>query len=80
VFRKRLYQIDGSVEIPGQTAPVSSAGELLKIAEVGRAPILHLVLENGLRHQFFVVSDHLNYLFDLHVSEQKPKHAGKHKK
>lgn len=80
IFRKRLYQIDQKVEIPGQTAPVNSADELLKLAELGHTPILHLVLEDGMRHQFFVITDELNYVFDLHVSEQKPAHHGRHKK
>jgi len=78
-FRRHLYRVDSRIEIPGQTKPVEKALELLKLAEVANTPILHMISEDESVHQFWVVTDDLNYLYVVHPEpENHPK--AKHKK
>jgi len=79
IFGKRLYRIDPNVHIDGQTQPVSSATELMTLADLAHSPVLHLVLNEGKIHKFFVISDHLNYVFTVDLEEVVHK-TGRHKK
>lgn len=80
IFRNRLLRIEPSLSIPGPTLPVKSARELLAFAQLGKTPILHLVNGSGEDHKFFVVTDDLNYLFDLNLSELEKHRTGRHRK
>jgi len=79
IFGKRLYRIDPNVHIDGQTQPVSSATELMTLADLAHSPVLHLVLHEGKIHKFLVVSDHLNYVFTVDL-EAVVHRTGRHKK
>jgi len=77
VFRKRLYRIDSSVVIQGETKPVTEVKDLLTYAEIANCPILHLVENDGNLHLFFVVTDDLNYVYKVDLEHS---HKAKHKK
>lgn len=63
VLRNRLYRTESDLQIPGETTLVKSALELEKLAELRNLPVLHRVSNNGLHHEFILVTDDLNYLW-----------------
>ncbi len=80
VFRNRLLRIDATTRIPGPTVPVKSAKELLVFSQVAKSPVLHLVSDSGDDHKFFVITDDLNYLYDLNLTELEKHRSGRHRK
>jgi hypothetical protein len=77
IFKKRLFRVNSDVQIEGVTRPVANATELMTYADIARTPIVHLVLHSGQRHQFFVVTDDINYVFEVDlekIANKKPKH------
>lgn len=80
VFRNKLLRIDPAVKIPGPTVPVKNSKELLNLSQLAKTPVLHLVNDAGNDHKFFVVTDDLNYVYDLNLTELEKHRPGRHKK
>jgi hypothetical protein len=71
VLGNRLYKLNSNVEIPGPTQSVNSAAALSKLAEISNSPVLHTTEQNGLVHEFTLVTDEFNYLWRTGPSNEQ---------
>lgn len=66
-FGSRLFLVDSSVEIEGESQLVSSSKKLLALSEAARSPLIHLARNNGKLHEFWLVTDDINYFWRVAV-------------
>lgn len=66
-FGARLYQIDSSTEIKGESQLVKSPKELLRLSDAARFPLIHMMRNDGKLHEFWLITDDLNYFWRVSV-------------
>ena len=62
-FGKQLYLVDEAIDIPGESQLLESAGQLHRLAEAASSPILHIVRNKARTHEFWLVTDDLNFFW-----------------
>lgn len=62
-FGHRLYLVKQEVDIPGQSELVDKAAHLQHMAEIANSPIIHIVRGDGHLHEFWLITDDLNYFW-----------------
>lgn len=63
LFGHRLYLLKQEIDIPGESEMVDSAKHLHHMAEIANAPVIHILRENGQLHEFWLITDDLNYFW-----------------
>ena len=63
LFGERLYLLNEEADIPGESELVDSPTHLHHMAEVANAPIIHILRDNGRLHEFWLITDDLNYFW-----------------
>lgn len=67
LFGSHLYQIDSSIEIKGESKLLESPKQLLRLSEAAHSPILHMTRDSGKLHEFWLITDDLNYFWRVSV-------------
>ena len=62
-FGSRLYLVKQEVDIPGQSQLVDTSAHLHHMAEIANSPVIHIVRGNGHLHEFWLITDDLNYFW-----------------
>lgn len=66
-FGKQLYLVDEAIDIPGDSQLLESSDQLHKLADAANSPILHIVRNGGRTHEFWLVTDDLNFFWRVSV-------------